>query len=61
MINWGILGLGGMGTIFANSIEQTTNSKLFAIASKSGNTFKNFENQTYEKLIQNKDIQAIIY
>ena len=59
MINWGILGLGGMGTIFANSIEQTTNSKLFAIASKSGNTFKNFENQTYEKLIQNKDIQAI--
>ena len=59
MINWGILGLGGMGMRFANSIEETSNSKLLSTASKSGKTFKNFQNQTYEELIENKDIHAI--
>ena len=59
MINWGILGLGGMGKIFANSIEKTSNSKLLGVASKSGNTFKNFKNQTYKDLIQNKNIHAL--
>ncbi len=59
MINWGVLGLGGMGTTFANSIKETSNSKLLGVASKSGKTFKDFENQTYEKLIQNKDIHAV--
>lgn len=59
MINWGILGLGRMGTAFANSIEETSNSKLISIASKSGSTFRNFENQTYENIIENKDIHAI--
>ena len=52
MINWGILGLGRMGLTFANSIEETSNSKLIGIASKSGKKFKNFENQTYENLIK---------
>ena len=46
MINWGILGLGRMGTAFANSIEETSNSKILSTASKSGKTFKDFENQT---------------
>ena len=59
MINWGILGLGRMGTTFANSIEETSNSKLVSIASKSGSTFKNFKNQSYENIIKNKDIHAI--
>ena len=59
MINWGILGLGKMGTTFANSIEETSNSKIISIASKSGKTFKDFENQTYEDVIKNKDIHAV--
>ena len=59
MINWGVLGLGHMGMRFANSIEETSNSKLLSIASKSGKTFKNFQNQTYEDLIENKDVHAI--
>ena len=59
MINWGILGLGRMGLTFANSIEETSNSKLIGIASKSGKKFKNFENQTYENLIKDKNIDAI--
>ena len=59
MINWGILGLGRMGTTFANSVDETSNSKILNIASKSGKTFKEFKNHTYDNLIQNKDIQAI--
>lgn len=59
MINWGILGLGRMGSTFANSIEKTSNSRLIGIASKSAKIFKNFKNQTYENLIKNKDIDAI--
>ena len=42
MINWGILGLGRMGLAFASAIEETSNSKLISIASKSGKTFKKF-------------------
>ena len=59
MINWGILGLGRMGMTFANSINETSNSKLIDVASKSKKNLKNFENQSYEKVIQNKEIQAI--
>ena len=59
MINWGILGLGRMGTTFANSIDETSNSKIISIASKSGKTFKDFKNYAYNDLMQNKDIHAI--
>tara|TARA_B100001057_G_scaffold73310_1_gene67647 strand:+ start:3347 stop:4294 length:948 start_codon:yes stop_codon:yes gene_type:complete len=59
MINWGILGLGRMGLAFANAINETSNSKLLSIASESGKTFKNFENENYESLIKNKNIDAI--
>ncbi len=59
MINWGVLGFGGMGSIFANSIEETSNSKLLSIASKSGKNFKNLKNQSYEDLIKDQNIHAI--
>lgn len=59
MINWGILGLGRMGMAFANAVEETDNSKLIAIASKSGKKFKNFENLSYEDLIKKNDVDAI--
>ena len=59
MINWGILGLGRMGMAFANAIEETDNAKLKGVASKSGKRFKNFENFSYEDLIQREDIDAI--
>ena len=47
MINWGILGFGRMGLTFANAIEETTNSKLVCVASKSGKKFKEFKNFSY--------------
>ena len=59
MINWGILGFGGMGIRFAESIKETSNSKLLSTASKSGKTFEDFKNQTYEDVIKSKDIHAI--
>ena len=51
MINWGILGFGGMGIRFAEAIKETSNSKLLSTASKSGKTFEDFKNQTYEDVI----------
>ena len=59
MINWGILGLGRMGLEFANAIEETSNAKLNSVSSKSGKIYKNYNNETYEDLIHNKDIDAI--
>ena len=59
MINWGILGMGRMGVSFANAIKETSNSKLIATASNSGKVFGNFENRSYESLINDKNIDAI--
>ena len=59
MINWGILGMGRMGMTFANAIKETSNSKLIATASNSGKVFGNFENRSYESLINDKNIDAI--
>tara|TARA_B100000900_G_scaffold246952_1_gene210058 strand:- start:135 stop:1079 length:945 start_codon:yes stop_codon:yes gene_type:complete len=59
MINWGILGFGRMGLTFANAIEETTNSKLVCVASKSGKKFKEFKNFSYEDLIHNNNVDAI--
>mgnify|MGYP001201738815 CR=1 FL=1 len=59
MINWGILGFGRMGFAFANAIGETSNSKLIGIASKSGNTFKDFKNKSYAEIIDDKKIDAI--
>jgi predicted dehydrogenase len=59
MINWGILGMGRMGMSFANAIKETSNSKLIATASNSGKVFGDFENRSYESLINDKNIDAI--
>tara|TARA_Y100001970_G_scaffold287097_1_gene410896 strand:+ start:2076 stop:3014 length:939 start_codon:yes stop_codon:yes gene_type:complete len=59
MINWGILGFGRMGFAFANAIKETSNSKLIGIASKSGNTFENYENKSYSEIINDEKIDAI--
>lgn len=59
MIKWGIIGFGKMGFTFAHAIKETTNSKLIGTASKSGNTFENFENKSYKEIIDDKNIDAI--
>ena len=59
MINWGVLGFGKMGFTFFKAIEETSNSKLLSVASKSGKKIENFKNQTYEDVVKSKDIHAI--
>ncbi len=69
MIKWGIIGLGNMAPKFANSIDETKNSKLIGIASLSDKRLKSFKEDfkiseknahlSYESLIGSKDIDAI--
>ena len=60
MINWGIVGLGRMGNIFANSINEVENSRLVGVASKSNyklDTFvKNFNLESKSKFINYEDL-----
>ena len=69
MIKWGIIGLGNMARKFANSIEETKNSKLIRVASLSDKRLRSFREEfkideknahsNYESLISSKDIDAI--
>jgi predicted dehydrogenase len=45
MINWGIIGLGNMANVFINCLEDLTNTKVLAIASKSTNKLKLYANR----------------
>ena len=59
MNSWGILGLGRMGFTFAEAISEVPDAKLISIASKSGKKYKNFENKSYEEVINNKNIHSV--
>lgn len=41
-INWGIIGLGHMANVFAQSIDRVENSTLFGVSSKNPERLKNF-------------------
>ena len=68
-IKWGIVGLGNMANIFAKAINETDNSELVCIASKSKTKLelfaKNFDIKSlhkftnYSELIKSKKIDAI--
>ena len=59
MINWGILGFGNMGSTFAKAIDETNNSNLIGIASKTGKKFQDFKNVSYDDLINDNKVDAI--
>ena len=69
MIKWGIVGLGNMAHKFANSIKETDNSKLVAIASLNKTRLKSFKENfqiaeeniyyTYDDLINSQNIDAV--
>ena len=69
MIRWGIVGLGNMAHKFANSIKETDNSRLVAIASLNEKRLKSFKENfqisekniyyTYDDLINSQNIDAI--
>tara|TARA_B100002051_G_C16647981_1_gene592317 strand:- start:127 stop:1164 length:1038 start_codon:yes stop_codon:yes gene_type:complete len=68
-INWGIIGLGNAARAFSSGFQNSFNSKLFAVASKSTEKrifFKkkfNLENEyvftNYEDLIKSKDVDIV--
>ena len=67
MINWGILGLGRMASIFAESFKNQKNINLKGIASYSNlnnfgkkfNVDKNFFYEDYSELLKSTDIDAV--
>ena len=68
-IRWGIVGLGNMANIFASSINDTENSKLVCVASKSNTKLESFAKKfniksshkfsSYTKLIESNEIDAV--
>ena len=59
MVNWGIIGLGRMGSTFYNALKEISNAKLVLTASQSNKNVGQIDTVTYEDLIQNKNIDAI--
>ena len=69
MVRWGVLGLGGAAYSFANAIQEVENAELRSIASlskkrneifaKKFNISKNNQFDSYEDLINQKDLDAI--
>ena len=59
MANWGILGFGRMGLNFAEAMSEVSDSKLISIASRSGKKYKNFENKSYDEIINNNNIDSV--
>jgi predicted dehydrogenase len=68
-IRWGIIGLGHMANVFAQSISQLDNSTLLAISSKDVTRLKNFSKnyhfddrycfRNYEALLSCKEIDIV--
>ena len=69
MINWGIVGLGSMGNVFANAINEVENSQLVAVASKSNYKLEKFSKNfnikkdktftNYDELLNTNEVDAI--
>ena len=62
MVNWGIIGFGRMGKIFANCFENSNSFyNLNCIASKSysNSNFKKKICKNYDELINSTDIDAV--
>ena len=64
-LRWGILGYGRIAKVFEESLCDSDNSKLFAIATNSKIINPKLKNNTvqiyssYEKLLENKNIDAV--
>ena len=69
MVKWGVLGLGGAAHSFAHAIQEVDNAELISIASQSKNRnnifgkkfniSRNNQFNSYEDLINQKDLDAV--
>jgi predicted dehydrogenase len=68
-VKWGIIGLGGIASKFADGFQFTKNARLFAISSKNENKLLEFKNKfqidknfcfsNYESLLECKDLDVV--
>ena len=68
-VKWGIIGLGGIASKFADGFQFTKNAKLFAISSKNENKLLEFKNKfqidenycfsNYDSLLECKDLDMV--
>ena len=68
-VKWGIIGLGGIASKFAEGFQFTKNARLFAISSKNENKLLEFKNKfqidknfcfsNYESLLECKDLDVV--
>jgi len=68
-VKWGIIGLGGIASKFADGFQFTKNARLFAISSKNDNKLLEFKNKfqidenfcfsNYESLLECKDLDIV--
>ena len=68
-VNWGIIGLGGIASKFADGFQFTKNARLFAISSKNENRLLEFKNKfqidenycfsNYDSLLECKDLDVV--
>ena len=68
-VKWGIIGLGGIASKFADGFQFTKNAKLFAISSKNENKLLEFKNKfqidenycfsNYDSLLDCKDLDMV--
>ena len=68
-VKWGIIGLGGIASKFADGFQFTKNARLFAISSKNENKLLEFKNKfqidenycfsNYDSLLECKDLDMV--
>ena len=67
MIKWGIIGTGGIASVFAHGLTQTTSGKLVAVASRSLESAERFAARhsvprgygSYAELLGDEEVQAV--
>ncbi len=67
MLNWGVIGAGGIAYVFCNGMRFTSTGQIYAIASRTETKADRFVNDfeiprqysTYEELLADKDIDAV--
>jgi predicted dehydrogenase len=67
MLNWGVIGAGGIAYVFCNGMRFTDSGQIFAVASRTESKAERFVNDfeiprqysSYEELLADEDIDAV--
>ena len=69
MLNWGVIGAGGIAYVFCNGMRFTDTGQIHAVASRTPSKADRFMNDfgvsrhysTYEDLLADEEIDAVLY